>query len=446
MRLLSNVEGDEVSLVARAANRRKFLLLKGDGMGDIDEILGSPWEREGALLDEIRKDGINDEVVEEATLAAVRLLKGVEDEMSPTLIATIQEMLFKGASGGGALNTMAGTGTGGDLTGAGGCDADQFGSGSAPDTDGSGADGSLSGSASGAAVKAEKKPTQDDNDGDDWQDDDDVNKRDFSAAQRRDAAASGQAMSDGSFPIKNAGDLDNAIKLAGKAKNPGKARAFIARRAKALGLTSKLPSSWNVSKGDDDIDEVVDVVTDNEPEGGAVDTHAVPVQKEDGSWDFTGVPDESRLFYEAIVRKADEQAAELQEARARLFKADEQLLHRSMTEKAARLSHVAPTDDLTPILKEASLHMAEESFAKLEEILGAAEERISKGNLFAEAGRTLGASEAPNSGDAYQELLRKADEIVEKGDGVSKFDAFDRALRENPELYDKYLREHGLGV
>lgn len=71
-----------------------------------------------------------------------------------------------------------------------------------------------------------------------------VTKRDFSAAQRDAAASSGAAMSDGSFPIKNGGDLRNAIRLAGNASDPEAARKHIKRRATALGLADRIPDSW----------------------------------------------------------------------------------------------------------------------------------------------------------------------------------------------------------
>jgi hypothetical protein len=68
--------------------------------------------------------------------------------------------------------------------------------------------------------------------------------RKFSADERKKAAKKGQAKSDGSFPIKNAQDLKNAIRLVGNAKNPAAAKAHIIRRAKALGLTKLLPKGW----------------------------------------------------------------------------------------------------------------------------------------------------------------------------------------------------------
>lgn len=58
---------------------------------------------------------------------------------------------------------------------------------------------------------------------------------DVSANARRSAAAKGQAMPGGRFPIRNAQDLANAKRAVGRAKNPGPVRAFINKRAKALG-------------------------------------------------------------------------------------------------------------------------------------------------------------------------------------------------------------------
>lgn len=76
-----------------------------------------------------------------------------------------------------------------------------------------------------------------------------LQERDFSSARRQKMAGEGHALPDGSFPIANAGDLANAIRLAGKASDPSKARAHIVARAKALGLESRLPDSWKTQEG-----------------------------------------------------------------------------------------------------------------------------------------------------------------------------------------------------
>jgi hypothetical protein len=63
------------------------------------------------------------------------------------------------------------------------------------------------------------------------------------------------------FQIRNADDLDNAIKAVGRARpNTGpehdKVRRYIAQRAKALGLSSRIPDTWgadgSLKSGSDD--------------------------------------------------------------------------------------------------------------------------------------------------------------------------------------------------
>ncbi len=71
------------------------------------------------------------------------------------------------------------------------------------------------------------------------------------AQQRRNSLARGHALPnpDGppKFPIENATDLANAIRLAGHAKgiSQAKVRAFIKKRAKQLGLSDRIPADWN---------------------------------------------------------------------------------------------------------------------------------------------------------------------------------------------------------
>jgi hypothetical protein len=73
-------------------------------------------------------------------------------------------------------------------------------------------------------------------------------KRDFSDKKRKELADSGAAMPDGSFPIENQEDVNNAAHLVGHAHNPTKAKAHIKARAKAVG--AKLPDSWKDDDGD----------------------------------------------------------------------------------------------------------------------------------------------------------------------------------------------------
>lgn len=380
MKLLRDVDGDEVSLVSRAANRRKFLLLKGAGMdNDLSEILEVPWEREGALLDEIRKDGVEDENVEKAVIAAIRLLKGVEEMFSPEMVEKLGTALYPRNNF--PLNTAPGVGNGGDLFDAAASDEDA-------EVEGSSSGGSTTGSASGDDLEGSGSAPKVAADSDGEEDDD----------------------------------------------APGK-KGFFGRRSKTKKEDVSDVSPELVAKED----------LANDEERGTVETHAVPVQKEDGSWDYSDVPDESAAFFRAMIQKQDEQAVELKAAKEAVAKADDTLLSRQMIEKAARLSHVAPTDDLAPVLKAAAQSLDAETFEKLESILTAAQERVSKGELFKEQGsRVFGGN--TTKGDAWSQIEKKADELVEKGDDLSREAAIDRVLKAEPSLYNEYMFENGMGV
>lgn len=70
------------------------------------------------------------------------------------------------------------------------------------------------------------------------------NKHDFSVKERDKLADEGEAMPNGSYPIRNKQDLKDAIKSIGRAKDPASTKRWITRRAKALGMTEYLPESW----------------------------------------------------------------------------------------------------------------------------------------------------------------------------------------------------------
>jgi hypothetical protein len=71
-----------------------------------------------------------------------------------------------------------------------------------------------------------------------------VEHRDFSTKEREKLSEKGQAMPGGGYPIRNRQDLKNAIQAIGRAKNPAAAKAWIIKRARALGLTDLLPDGW----------------------------------------------------------------------------------------------------------------------------------------------------------------------------------------------------------
>lgn len=62
-----------------------------------------------------------------------------------------------------------------------------------------------------------------------------LNKHDFHEKERQALAKEGEAMKDGSFPIRNEQYLKDAIRSVGRAKDPAAAKRWITKRAKELG-------------------------------------------------------------------------------------------------------------------------------------------------------------------------------------------------------------------
>lgn len=73
-------------------------------------------------------------------------------------------------------------------------------------------------------------------------------KRAFSEKERAKDAESGAAESDGSYPIENKTDLENAIRAYGHSKNKAKTKRHIIARARSLGLSAMLPADWKAKK------------------------------------------------------------------------------------------------------------------------------------------------------------------------------------------------------
>lgn len=68
--------------------------------------------------------------------------------------------------------------------------------------------------------------------------------RDYTAKERRRMATEGRAMPDGSYPIGDCTDAQNAILAIGRAKDPAKTKAFIKRRVRALNCSGSAFDDW----------------------------------------------------------------------------------------------------------------------------------------------------------------------------------------------------------
>jgi hypothetical protein len=71
----------------------------------------------------------------------------------------------------------------------------------------------------------------------------------MNTAARKKAAAQGQAMPGGRFPVKTRADLENAIRAVGRVRPDteearSQVRRFLIKRAKALGASDAIPDTW----------------------------------------------------------------------------------------------------------------------------------------------------------------------------------------------------------
>jgi len=72
---------------------------------------------------------------------------------------------------------------------------------------------------------------------------------DISTEVREAAAEKGEALPDGSYPIRNKADLKRAIQAYGRAKDKEKTKKFIIKRAKEPEAVDMLPKEWLEDEG-----------------------------------------------------------------------------------------------------------------------------------------------------------------------------------------------------
>jgi hypothetical protein len=257
-----------------------------------------------------------------------------------------------------------------------------------------------------------------------------VYKRDFSADERRALAKKGWALPDGSYPIETRADIGPALTLARSGHgDTAAAKALIIRRAKALGATDLLPDDWKVSK-EDDMSETAT---------------AVPVKKQDGSWDLTAVPEEARPEWEAILAKA-EKADEIAAERDQLQKTADEALELAKAarddqltrEYIAKAEQVGEDAEFGEVLKTIAGAVELETFEKLEAVLKANHERAVTAGLYEEIGK---ASTGDGTGSASAELAAKAEEIRKSDSTLTKEQAIVKAYEQNPDLYARVREE-----
>jgi hypothetical protein len=202
---LSEIDADEVSIVKRAATGLVWNFLKADSSGDIEvsqpvaDALASPAADEAAMVEKLQKAGVSESAVE-ATVLVCRLTKAF------------------------ALNIATHIETSKSASGPRG--QEHTGEEKAAIAEGEQAALGLTGS-----------------------DEDDVA---YSADERKAMASTGEARSDGSYPIRTRTDVEHAVEDFNRPGSTQADREHIIARARVLDALDALPATWHVAKHDDD--------------------------------------------------------------------------------------------------------------------------------------------------------------------------------------------------
>ena len=143
--------------------------------------------------------------------------------------------------------------------------------------------------------------------------------KDYNTEQRKELAAKGHAMADGSYPIADAADLSNAIHAIGRGNAPhASIKAHIIKRAKAMGKTDMLPEDWKVN-----MSSTTEINTDNNSDTQkgktkmAEDTVVLPVVPTVSVEEFNALKVKADAFDSTIKKQAEEFDAKLKAEKER---------------------------------------------------------------------------------------------------------------------------------
>ena len=251
-----------------------------------------------------------------------------------------------------------------------------------------------------------------------------IAKRDFSQKERDKAAASGAALPDGSFPIENKSDLENAIQAYGRAKDKAKAKAHIIARAKALDLSSELPDDWkkiataDFAKFDKGMINVqcfaevlqmlsciaMDAESDAQWEG-----DESPVPEKLRAWIGEGVT----LFSEMATEEAEELVGAMRAHAGDEASGDVEMLRTVRGARAAMKAVPAEDADIRVLLKHAADVMEKEEFASAVTL----DAKVLRAVLIQKAGARHSAADKAHLQNAHNSMVALGADCPTPGDG-----------------------------
>lgn len=169
-------------------------------------------------------------------------------------------------------------------------------------------------------------------------------------------------------------------------------------------------------------------------EGGNMEK--VDIFKADGSINWDVVPEEMKESVKKLYDDKESIQKAKTEAEEKIKKAEDEKLTAEYIEKAKSLKNIAQKpEEFGVILKQLSQAAPEEA-KKLFDVLKAADTALEKAGLFAEVGTSGGGEPATAWGK-----IEKQAEVMAAKENISKAEATTKVMEQNPKLYDDYLKE-----
>ncbi len=384
--ILSDLDAGEVSLVPKAANKRKFLLMKMEDpsmneematqfdeeimKAELSEALATPLEDEDAIMKELLEKGTLSPQALQAVRGMVRLSRGLEGELPGNFMDMLRGMM-------GATPQAAAAGKQ---------------AGKAPGRD-----------------KALDRYTKTKSTKEDEEMAEDVTKEEVVTEEDPKAAAA---------PTDSVQKEEEVTKAKKKAEEDDEEEDDKKKNLPAFLKKKKEKTEKAADDGDLDLDAL--------PE--AVRARVQGIFKSQNDLEQRNAE---------IKKEQEETLTELRKER------DDRATEQAIQKAAVDYPNLpVKSEDLGPIVKLAKAHFSDSQVETFTRILKAADDAIAKSNAFEVAKSETYELTTGSEDSALGQLRTIAKGYVEKAeDGMTEAAAFAKAADQNPGLYDQYLQE-----
>lgn len=386
--ILSDLDAGEVSLVPKAANKRKFLLMKMEDpsmdeematqfdeeimKAELSEALATPLEDEDAIMKELLEKGTLSSQALQAVRGMVRLSRGLEGELPGNFMDMLRGMM-------GATPQAAAAGKQ---------------AGKAPGRD-----------------KALDRYTKTKSTKEDEEMAEEVTKEEVVTEEDPKAAAT-PTDSPVQEPVSKASDKKKAADDDDDEEDDKK---------------KKLPAFLKKKKDK----------TEKAADDGDLDLDALPEAVRARVQNIFKSQNDLEQRNAEIKKEQEETLTELRKER------DDRATEQAIQKAAVDYPNLpVKSEDLGPIVKLAKAHFSDSQVETFTRILKAADDAIAKSNAFEVAKSETYELTTGSEDSALGQLRTIAKGYVEKSeDGITEAAAFAKAADQNPGLYDQYLQE-----